>query len=122
MINKGTQKLSLTGLRFEANLGILEHEIKASQPICVDVELNFGSQPLRPRDDHIESVLDYRKVHDIVISECTEHHVNLLESLTGKLCQRLMQLPGVLGVTARIVKLEIFDDCEVAIEQKVGQW
>ncbi len=122
MINKGNQKLSLTGLRFEANLGILEHEINASQPISVDVELNLGSQPLRPRDDQIESVLDYRKVHDIVIAECTEHHVNLLESLTGKLCQRLMELSGVLGVRARIVKLEIFDDCEVAIEQQVGQW
>lgn len=122
MINKGNQKLSLTGLRFEANLGILEHEINASQPISVDVELNLGSQPLRPRDDQINSVLDYRQVHDIVITECTEHHVNLLESLTGKLCQRLMDLSGVLGVRARIVKLEIFDDCEVAIEQQVGQW
>lgn len=122
MINKGNQKLSLTGLRFEANLGILEHEMNASQPISVDVELNMGSQPLRPRDDQIEGVLDYRKVHDIVIAECTERHVNLLESLTGKLCERLMQLPGVLGVRARIIKLEIFDDCEVAIEQRVGEW
>jgi dihydroneopterin aldolase len=122
MINKGNQKLLLTGLRFEANLGILDHEINASQPISVDVELNLGSQPLQPSDDEIRSVLDYRKVHDIVIAECTARHVNLLESLTGKLCQRLMGLPGVLGVRARIIKLEIFDDCEVAIEQQVGQW
>jgi dihydroneopterin aldolase len=61
-------------------------------------------------------------VHDIVISECTERHVNLLESLTGKLANRLLQLPGVIGVRVKIVKLEIFDDCEVAIEQLVGQW
>lgn len=122
MLNKGTQKLSLTGLRFQANLGILDHEISASQPIAVDVELNQGSQPLQPVDDHIHSVLDYRKVHDIVISECTERHVNLLESLTGKLANRLLQLPGVIGVRVKIVKLEIFDDCEVAIEQLVGQW
>ena len=122
MVDKGTQKLILTGLRFDANLGILDHERAAPQPISVDVELNLGSQPLQPHDDHIHSVLDYRKVHDLVIAECTEIHVNLLESLTGKLCLRLMSLPGVLGARAKIVKLEIFDDCEVAIEQQVGQW
>lgn len=122
MLNKGNQKLTLSDLRLQANLGILEHEISASQPISVDVELNLGSQSLQPADDQIHSVLDYRKVHDLVIAECTEKHVNLLETLTGKLCLRLMTLPGVLGVRAKIVKLKIFDDCEVAIEQQVGQW
>jgi dihydroneopterin aldolase len=122
MLNKGNQKLTLSDLRLHANLGILEHEIAASQPISVDVELNMGSQSLQPADDQILSVLDYRKVHDLVIAECTEKHVNLLETLTGKLCLRLMTLPGVLGVRAKIVKLKIFDDCEVAIEQQVGQW
>ncbi len=122
MITRGNQKLSLTGLRFDANLGILDHEISAPQPIMVDVELNMGSQLLQPVDDIINNVLDYRKVHDIIINECTERHVNLLESLTGKLCLRLIKLPGVLGVKVRIIKLEIFDDCQVAIEQRVGEW
>jgi dihydroneopterin aldolase len=48
--------------------------------------------------------------------------VNLLESLIGKLAQRLMQIPGVLGVRVKIAKLEIFDDCEVAIRVETGQW
>ena len=47
---RGTQILTLTGLRFDANLGVLEHEKEAPQPIAVDVELNLGSQPLHPRD------------------------------------------------------------------------
>jgi dihydroneopterin aldolase len=33
-----------------------------------------------------------------------------------------MQLTGVIGVKVKIAKLEIFEDCEVAIEVKVGQW
>lgn len=122
MLTKGNQRLSITGLRFDANLGILDHEKTAPQPILVDAELNMGSQPLSPKDDQISSVLDYRNVRDIIIRACTEQHINLLESLTGKLCLRLMQLPSVLGVRVRIVKLEIFDDCEVAIAQEVGQW
>lgn len=114
--------MSLTGLRFDANLGILDHELAKAQPISVDVDLLMGKQPLQPDDDHIVSVLDYRRVHGLVIETCTEKHVNLLESLTGKLCMRLLALPGVLGVRAKIVKLQIFNDCEVAIQLEVGDW
>jgi 7,8-dihydroneopterin aldolase/epimerase/oxygenase len=119
---KGTQILTLTGLRFAANLGILEKERHGPQPIQVDAELNLGTQPLMPRDDDITHVLDYRKVRQIIISECTAEHVNLLESLIGKLSARLMQLPGVVGVRVKIAKLEIFEDCEVAIRVETGQW
>jgi len=122
MLNRGLQILSLTGLRFDANLGILEHEKTDPQPIQVDAELNMGTQPLLPSDDDITSVLDYRKVRKIIIDECTAEHVNLLESLIGKLTHRLMQLPGVLGVRVKIAKLEIFEDCEVAIRMETGQW
>ena len=118
----GNQTLTLTGLRFDANLGILEHEKTAPQPIQVDAELNLGPQPLLPRDDDISNVLDYRKVRKIIIDECTAEHVNLLESLIGKLSNRLMQLHGVKGVRVKIAKLEIFEDCEVAIRMETGQW
>lgn len=119
---KGTQILTLVGLRFDANLGILEQEKTAPQPIRVDAELNLGTQDLLPHDDEILQVLDYRKVRKIIIDECTAVHVNLLESLIGKVSLRLMQLPGVLGVRVKIAKLEIFDDCEVAIRVETGQW
>ena len=118
----GTQTLTLTGLRFDASLGILEHEKNQPQPIQVDAELNLGTQPLTPSDDDITHVLDYRKVRQIIISECTATHVNLLESLIGKLAHRLMLLPGVQGVRVKIAKLEIFDDCEVAIRMETGKW
>jgi 7,8-dihydroneopterin aldolase/epimerase/oxygenase len=122
MTKAGTQILTLTGLKFDANLGILEHEKSAPQPIMVDAELNLGTQPLLPRDDDIMHVLDYRKVRRIIIEECTAEHVNLLESLIGKLANRLMQLPGVVGVRVKIAKLEIFEDCEVAIRVETGLW
>ena len=120
--NSGMRILSVTGLRFQASLGILAHEKQAPQPIQVDAELSLGEQPLFPQDDDIKHVLDYRKVRQIIIDECTAEHVNLLESLIGKLCARLLQLPGVRGVRVKIVKLEIFDDCEVAIRMEAGEW
>jgi len=122
MTKAGTQILTLTGLKFDANLGILDHERSSPQPIMVDAELNLGTQPLLPRDDDIKHVLDYRKVRRIIIEECTAEHVNLLETLIGKLSHRLMQLPGVVGTRVRITKLEIFADCEVAIRMETGLW
>jgi len=116
------QTLSLKGLRFKANLGILESEKTAPQPIQVDAELNLGEQPLLPSDDDILRVLDYRKVRQIIINECTAEHINLLETLIGKVATKLMTLPGVKGVKVKIAKLEIFEDCEVAIETQVGRW
>jgi len=118
----GHQTLTLTGLRFNANVGILAHEKNAPQPIQVDAELSLGAQPLAPSDDDIRHVLDYRRVRQIIIDECTAEHVNLLETLIGKLSGRLMQLPGVLGVRVKIAKLEIFGDCEVAIRMETGHW
>ena len=120
--HQGQQTLTLTGLRFNANLGILAHEHQAPQPIQVDAELNLGTQPLAPPDDDILHVLDYRKVRQIIIDECTAEHVNLLESLIGKVARRLLLLPGVRGVRVKIAKLEIFSDCEVAIRVETGQW
>jgi 7,8-dihydroneopterin aldolase/epimerase/oxygenase len=117
-----SQTLSLRGLRFNASLGILPEEVGRPQPIQVDAEINLGPQPLQPQDDDVSNVLDYRKVRRIIIDECTAQHINLLETLIGKLSLRLMQLPNVRGVRVKIAKLEIFDDCEVAIHMEAGQW
>ena len=116
------QTLSLKGLRFNANLGILDIEKTAPQPIQVDAELNLGEQPLLPSDDDIMRVLDYRKVRQIIINECTAEHINLLETLIGKVASKLLTLPGVKGVKVKITKLEIFEDCQVAIEVCTGHW
>lgn len=117
-----SQILHLNGLRFGANLGVLAHERDGPQPIQVDAELNLGQQPALARDADLGHVLDYRKVRQIIIDECTKEHTDLLESLLAKLCVRLMRLPGVLGVRIKVAKLEIFDDCEVAIRCEAGEW
>jgi dihydroneopterin aldolase len=114
--------LSITGLRFNANLGILDHEKNAPQAIQVDADLQIDSPALELHQDEINHVLDYRRVHTLIIQICTYKHVNLLESLTGELCKELLSLPNVVGSRVRITKLNIFDDCEVSIQQQIGLW
>lgn len=117
-----SQVLHLTGLRLDARLGWLDREKRGPQPIEVDAHLNMGQQPLLPDDDDLSHVLDYRKVRQIIIDECNAEHTHLIETLLGKLCQRLAHLPGVLGVRVKVTKLEIFDDCQVAMQAEHGAW
>jgi len=116
------QIIHITGLRFGANLGVLDFEREGPQPIQVDAEVNLGAQQIVSRDADIGHVLDYRRVRTIIIDECTAEHTDLLEALLGKLCTRLMKLPGVAGVRIKVTKLEIFPDCQVAISAECGQW
>ena len=118
----GQRTISLSGLRLNARLGILAHEREAAQPIRVDAQLNMGMQPLLPASDDIAEVLDYRLARNAIVEGCTARHTDLLERLTGEVALQLQQLPGVLGVRLKITKLEIFDDCEVAIRIETGQW
>ncbi|WP_187292322.1 SDR family oxidoreductase [Candidatus Symbiobacter mobilis] len=118
----GGQTLYLTGLRFEARVGVLDAERVQPQPIQVDAALYLGQCPLLPEQDDIACVLDYRSVRAILLEECHRGHVHLLETLLGKLCQRLQQIPGVLGVRIKITKLAVFADCEVALQMEVGRW
>ena len=116
------QVLHLAGLRFGANLGVLDFEREGPQPIQVDAEIHLGPQMIVAHDADIGHVLDYRRVRQIIIDECTAVHTDLLEALLGKLCNRLMDLPGVVGVRIKLAKLEIFPDCQVAISAECGEW
>ncbi len=124
MLTKGTQILNLTSPACALTPTWASWTMKERAPTHPG---RCRAEPGRPgpasrTTTTSHHVLDYRKVRQIIIDECTAEHVNLLESLIGKLAQRLMQLPGVLGVRVKIAKLEIFDDCEVAIRVETGQW
>ncbi|WP_377161568.1 dihydroneopterin aldolase [Roseateles chitinivorans] len=122
MRRNNRQVIHINGLRFGANLGVLDFEREGPQPILVDAEINLGAQTIVSRDADIGHVLDYRRVRTIIIDECTAEHTDLLEALLGKLCVRLMKLPGVVGVRIKVTKLEIFPDCQVAISAECGTW
>lgn len=106
-----TRRIIISGLALDARIGILEHERRATQPLHIDAEFDVDIR--RAVDDHdIHSVLDYRRLREAIVEECTQAHVNLIETLTEQVANRLLaDFPDVRALRLRISKPMAFSDC-----------
>jgi len=117
-----TRRIIFSRLALDARIGILEHERRATQPLHVDAEIDVDIT--RPVDDHdIHSVLDYRRLREAIVAECTHSHVNLIETLTEQVAARLLaDFKEIRTVKLRISKPMAFSDCAaVGVEVVVGR-
>lgn len=106
------RRIILEKLRVQASVGILEHELKAKQPLTVSVSLELPHADVLPASDDIHQVMDYRRVRDTILAEINQGHVNMLETLAGRISARLVDLKGVETVIVRVDKPSIFPDCD----------
>jgi 7,8-dihydroneopterin aldolase/epimerase/oxygenase len=106
------RRIILEKLRVQASVGILEHELKAKQPLSISVRLELPAAEVLLQSDDIHQVMDYRRVRDSILDEINKGHVNMLETLAGRICSRLLVLKGVETVTLRVDKPSIFPDCD----------
>jgi dihydroneopterin aldolase len=106
-----TRRIILSGLALDARVGILEHERRATQPLHIDAEFDVNITH-KTDDQDIHSVLDYRHLREAIIEQCTRAHVNLLETLTEQIAERLLaDFPDITAMRLRISKPMAFSDC-----------
>lgn len=112
-----TRRIFFNQLALDARIGILEHELRATQPLHIDAEFDVDITQ-EVNDQSIQSVLDYRLLRNAIVDECTHAHVNLLETLSERVVQRILsEFPLVQFVRIRISKPLAFSDCSaVGIE------
>jgi 7,8-dihydroneopterin aldolase/epimerase/oxygenase len=109
--------IRLRRLKVMASIGVLAHELNASQPVLFDAELVLSRTNLQPSATRIDSVLDYRQVRSIIIEEAQRNHIALVEALVDRIAVRLLQIDKVISVRLAAYKPQAFDDCdEVGIE------
>ena len=104
--------LSIDRLRVQASVGILEHELRSRQQLLISIDVEMPGAPVLPAADDVHHVLDYRQLRDIAKQEAEGGHVNMLETLAGRIATRLLALPGVGQTQVRVVKPGIFPDCD----------
>jgi len=109
--------LSIDRLRVMASVGILEHELRSRQQLLISMDLQMPTAPALPGADDVHHVLDYRQLRDIAKEEAEGQHVNMLETLAGRIATRLAALTGAGQARVRVIKPGIFPDCDgVAVE------
>lgn len=109
--------LTIERLRVFASVGILDHELQARQPLLLTVSVDLPHAPVLPPTDDVRHVLDYSHLRDVSREEAEREHVNMLETLGGRIANRLLALAGVRVARVRVVKPSVFPDCDgVAVD------
>jgi dihydroneopterin aldolase len=116
--------ITVDKLRVLASVGILEHELRTRQPLLISLTVDLVQAPLVPPADDVRHVLDYRQLRDIAKSEAETAHVNMLETLAGRIASRLLALQGVVAARVDVIKPSVFPDCDgvvVGVSTRNGQ-
>lgn len=111
------RRIFLDRLRLQASVGILEHELKARQALLISIEVALHDTAITPATDEVGAVFDYRHLRNAALTEAQAGHVNMLETLAGRIVQRLLAFDAVASARVRVDKPSIFTDCDsVAVE------
>jgi dihydroneopterin aldolase len=114
------RRICIESLRVMASVGILEHELLSRQQLLITIDVEQPAAPVLPAVDDVMHVLDYRQLRDIAKAESEGEHVNMLETLAGRIAARLLAFPSVGRARVRVVKPNIFPDCDgVSVEVTV---
>ncbi len=116
------RRIFFSRLAIDSHIGILDHERGATQPLHVDAEFDVVTHGVSAKDD-IRDVLDYRRLRETIVDECSRTHVDLIETLCDRLAERLLrEYPDVHALRLRIGKPMAFADCAaVGIEISVSR-
>lgn len=90
--------VTLKGMRFHTQIGVLPHEAEIAQSIEVDLSVWV---PARKTGAGSAGILDYRELYEIVASVLGGGHMRYLEDVGEKVASNALRLDSV--VRARVV-------------------
>jgi len=107
-------------LELLARIGVHGHEHGKPQPIRINVWLSCET---RAAGDKLESVVDYEAVAERIRAIVASGHINLAESLAGKIADACLEDRRVETARVRVEKLHALPGTEsagVEIERKAA--
>ena len=112
MSKESTISIFVKTMRVHVRIGLEDFERTAPQPIDVSVELFADVSYLA--DAVKGDIIDYAKLHDVILSWEQRGHVELIEAYLQELLKVGFSFERVTAVRARISKPEIFNRAEGA--------
>ena len=113
------RRLGIDRRRVQASVGILDDELPSRRQLLIGLAVEMPHAPTLPDADTVQHVLDDRPLRDAAHHEAQAGHIDMLETLAGRIAHRLLELPGVAvaRVRVRVGKPDVFADCDgVAVE------
>jgi dihydroneopterin aldolase len=103
-------KIHIKDLRFEAILGILEHERIHPQPVCLHVKISYHF------DGH--AFIDYAKVCELIIQNMQEQKYGLVEVALEGICHKIAgEYPNISKISLKIFKPTILENATVGVSR-----
>jgi dihydroneopterin aldolase len=96
-------RILLEGMSFQGRHGVRAAERERPQEFKVDVEVDSDLRE-PAKTDRIEDSVDYRRIRAIAKEVIEGESQNLIETLAARIADRVLELPGVSGVSVRVAK------------------
>lgn len=96
-------RIVLQGMSFQGRHGVRPAEREHPQEFRVDVEVECNLVDAG-RTDRLEDTVDYTRIRAAAKEVIEGASFQLIESLAGRIADRVLQLDGVLGVSVTVAK------------------
>lgn len=93
--------VTLRAMRFHTFIGVLPHESGLAQPIEIDLSVWVG---VVTGADGAESVLDYRRLYELVAGVVSKGQIRYLENLVDRIAQGVLEIAEVSRVEVKARK------------------
>ncbi len=98
-------RISLRDHIVEVEIGAFQAERGTTQRICFNVVVEV--RPVTHRiDDDVDRILSYDRVTEAIAAELADERLNLLETLAGRIAERILLEPQAVRTFVRIEKLD----------------
>ena len=96
-------RITISGLRVPAHIGVTDAERERPQELVIDVELEVDLTAAEDSDD-LADTIDYDRLTTDVATLVRESRVKLLETLAGRLASHARSFSGVQRVSVAVWK------------------
>lgn len=107
-----SDRITLSGMRFEGHHGVGEEERFLPQPIEVDLEVEADLSRAGRTDDVVDTI-DYGPLVALCAGVVERDSFRLLESIAATIADRVLDTTPALAVTVRVRKLAVPVDADL---------
>lgn len=98
-------RIALRDYPVEADIGAFQTERGQTQRLLFNVVVEVAP-PSAPLDDDVDRILSYDRITEAIADELASERLNLLETLSERIAERILAEPRAMRVFVRVEKLD----------------